>query len=110
VKHSKISMAASTTIARAMRDRIVCAGGVGNRLKASGHAIVVARSIRSNTKSTSHGAQLASGPWKEPTIYASTVGASRDIRSEQPTILSQNLILRFTTLFRSKEGIGTTTC
>jgi len=110
VKHSKISMVASTTIARAMRDRTACVGGVGNHLKASGHAIVAAQSILGNMKNTSHGAPLVGGPWKEPTIHASAVDASKDTRSEQLATLSQNLILRSTTLSRSMEGIGTTMC
>jgi len=103
-------MVASTTIARAMRDRTACVGGVGNHLKASGHVIVAVRSILSNTKNTSHGVQLVDGPWKEPTIHASAVGASKDTQSEQLAALSQNLILRFTTLSRSTEGIGITMC
>jgi len=103
-------MAASITIARAMRDRIACVGGVGNPLKASGHAIVAVPSILSNTKGTSHGVQLVGGPWEEPTIRASAVGASKDTRSEQIATSLQNLILRSTTLSRSTESIGTTMC
>jgi len=104
VKHSRVSVALSLTIALGMRGRIGYAGGVGNHLRVKGYATVAVLNIRQSTTDTLNGGQRADGHWKGLIAPVKDVGVRKDIRDAiQARTGSINPTLRFTTLFRLME-------
>lgn len=108
MKHSRISVAQSSTIARAMRGRMAFVGGAVSPSKVSGVGIVAVRNTLKNTCDILNGAVQASGPWREQDGRASDVVAKRAIVNGQGDSASRSQTLRFITLFRlvgTTEGI-----
>lgn len=110
MKHSKISVAQSFTIALVMKGRMVFVGGVDSPLKASGADIAVAKNIQSNTISILSGVLQAVGLWRGQAEHANGAVAKRATVNGQPDWASQSQTLRFTTLSRLMGATGGITC